>query len=133
MDTTVFLMGEKKPVLYLFDVVRKMWSQKASMPQNPKKAFSIAAGNDSFYATGGDKNICWRYVISTDAWTKLSSPALRQGYGALIFHQDLLLFLGGYREDIQGYNIVSDTWVIAPYKLPEKLAGHCAFMMDLGE
>ena len=133
MGTVVFLMGENNPVLYLFDVVRKVWSQKASMPQNPREHFSIAAGNDNLYATGGSMDTCWKYNFSTDTWTKLSSPAFRHASGALIFHQDLLLFLGGYREDIQGYDIASDTWVIAPYKLPEDLAEHHAFMMDLGE
>ena len=133
MGTVVFLMGKNNPVLYLFDVVRKVWSQKAPMPQNPRETFSIAAGNDNLYATGGSMDTCWKYNFSTDTWTKLSSPAFRHASGALIFHQDLLLFLGGSREDIQGYDIASDTWVIAPYKLPEDLAEHYAFMMDFGE
>ena len=132
-DTDVYLMGENNPVLYLFDVVRKVWSQKAAIPQNPRKGFSIVAGNDNLYAAVCDMKSCWEYNFSIDTWTKLSSPALRHVGGALIFHQDLLLFLGGRREDIEGYDIASDTWVMAPYKLPEKLAGQCAFMMDLGE
>ena len=132
-DTDLFLMGDKNPVLYLFDGVRKVWSQIASMPQNPGTRFGIAAGNDSVYATGGVKNICWRYIVSTDTWSKLSSPALVHGYAALIFHRDMLLFLGGSRVDVEGYDIASDAWVIAPYKMPEELGRHYTFMMDLRE
>ena len=49
-DTNVYLMGDHKPVLYLFDVLTKMWSKKTSMPRNPRRGFSIAAGK---------KNICY--------------------------------------------------------------------------
>ena len=53
--------------------------------------------------------------------------------GALIFHKNSLLLLGGETENIEGYSAEKDTWVVAPYKLPEKLFLHYAFMMDLGE
>ena len=74
---------------------------------------------------------CWQYSVSTDSWTKLLSPALRHNNGALIFHQDSLLLFGGETEYIEGYATKQDVWAVAPYKLPEKLVGHYAFMMDL--
>ena len=94
-ETNVYLMGYNNPVVYLFDVIKKVWSQKAEMPQNPGRAFSIAASNANLYAAGGVRRICWQYNISTDSWAKLSSPALEHYNGALIFHQNSLLLLGG--------------------------------------
>ena len=133
LDTNVYLIGDDNPVLYLFDVIKKVWNQKIVMPQNSGYGFSIVAGNDSIYAAGGDMRICWEYSISTDSWAKLSSPALMHVCGALIFHQNSLLLLGGGTEHIEGYATEKDIWVMAPYKLPKKLFCHYAFMMDLGE
>ena len=133
LATNVYLMGDDNPVLYLFDVMKKVWSQKAEMPQNPGRCFSIAAGNGSLYAAGGEMRVCWQYNISTDSWVKLSSPALRHIGGALIFHQNSLLLLGGLTENIEGYATKANIWAMAPYKVPEKLMNHYAFMMDLGE
>ena len=101
LDTNVYLMGDNNPVLYLFDVIKKVWSQKTEMPQNPERGFSIAAGNGSLFAAGGTMKACWKYIISTDSWAKLSSPALKHGYGALIFHQNSLLLLGGGTEKFE--------------------------------
>ena len=133
LDTNVYLMGEKNPFLYLFDAMTKVWSQKSEMPRNPRRGFSIAAGNGSLYVAGGEMMACWKYIISTDSWAKLSSPALMHAVGALIFNQNSLLLLGGYTQDIEGYATKADKWAVAPYKLPERLAFHKAFMMDLGE
>ena len=132
-DTNVYLMGDNNPVLYLFDVMKKVWSQKSEMPRNPQRGFSIAAGNGNLYAAGGEMKACWKYILSTDSWAKLSSPALAHGRGALIFHQNSLLLLGGQRDHIEGYATEANIWAVAPYKLPEKLCRHYAFMMDLGE
>ena len=103
------------------------------MPQNPGRGFSIAAGNGKLYAVGGKMMSCCQYNISTDSWVKLSSPALRHYDGALMFHQNSLLLLGGSTDNIEGYAVEADIWAVAPYKLPEKLIFHYAFMMDLGE
>ena len=132
-DTNVYLMGDNNPVLYLFDVMKKVWSEKTAMPQNPGGGFSIAAGNTNLYAAGGHIMACWQYNFSTDSWVQLSSPALTHAGGALLFHQNSLLLLGGCTEYIEGYSTEADIWAVAPYKLPEKLVGHYAFMMDLGE
>ena len=133
LDTSVYLMGENNPALYFFDVMKKVWSQKAALPQNPGYSFSIAAGNANLYAAGGGMRACWQYHISTDSWLKLSSPAMKHSRGALIFHQNSLLLLGGLTENTEGYATEADIWAVAPYKLPEHLARHYAFMMDLGE
>ena len=94
------------------------------MPHDPEGYCSIAAGNDNLYAAMYNMRYL-QYNVSTDTWSKLSSPALSHSSAALIFHQNLLLFLGGATVDIEGYDIASDTWVKAPYKLSEKLANHC--------
>ena len=133
IDTHIYLMGNNNPVLYLFDAIKKVWSQKAEMPLNPGRGFSIAAGNGSLYAAGGEMEACWQYHCSMDSWTKLTSPALRHAYGALIFHQNAILLLGGYYDHIEGYATEADIWAVAPYKMPERLSYHYAFMMDLVE
>ena len=94
---------------------------------------SIAAGNGRLYAAGGQMMFCWQYSISTDSWVKLSSPSLTHYGGTLLFHQNSLLLLGGNSENVEGYSVEADIWAVAPYKLQKKLAGHFAFMMDLGE
>ena len=130
IETNVYLMGHNNPVLYLFDVMTKLWSRKTEMPQNPLRGFSIAAGKGNLYAAGGQMMACWQYIISTDSWTKLSSPALEHYNGALIFHQNSLLLVGGQCDHIEGYATEADLWAVAPYKLPKKPAFHSAFMMD---
>ena len=133
-ETNVYLMGSNNPVLYLFDVIKMVWSQKAEMPQNPGECFSTAASNVHLYVAGGETlTASWQYNISTDSWLKLSSPAMKHYRGALIFHQNSLLLLGGQGDHVEGYSTQADMWVMAPYKLPEHLGGHYAFMMDLGE
>ena len=132
-DESIYLMGVDNPNLYQFDVLKNVWSPKTPMPQNPGSSFSITSGKGKLYAAGGEKKCCWQYSISTDLWAKLSSPARRHAYGALIFHQNSLLLIGGNSDEIEGYSTEQDTWVEAPYKLPEKVVGHCAFMMDLEE
>ena len=131
-DTIVYLMGDDNPVLYMFDVIAKVWCQKPAMPEHPGSCFSIAAGNGNLYAAGGKMKICWQFKFSTDSWAKLSSPELVHVYGAMIFHDDQLLLIGGCRVHTEGYAITGDTWAVAPYILPEKLTTHYAFMMDLG-
>ena len=133
LNTNVYLMGGNNPVLYLFDALKNAWSEKAEMPQNPGRGFSIATSNVNLYATGGEMMACWQYSFSTDTWAKLSSPALRHDYGALICHQNSLLLLGGNTKNTEGYATEADIWAMAPYKVPEKVFGHYAFMMDLGE
>ena len=132
-DTNVYFMEDNNPFLYLFNVMKQVWSQKAAMTQNPGKGFSIAAGTSKLYAAGGQTKICWQYNISTDSWEKLSSPAMMHIGGALIFHQNSFLLLGGQFDDIEGYATEADIWAVAPYKLPDKPFLHYAFMMDLGE
>ena len=133
LDTNIYLMGDNNPVLYLFDVSMKVWYQKTAMPQNPRLGFSITSSNSNLYAAGGQMRACWQYICSTDSWIKLSSPALRHGGGAMIFHQNSLLLLGGQYDHIEGYSTEADIWVEAPYKLPKRLYHHYVFMMDLGE
>ena len=125
-------MGENNPVLYLFDAMKKIWSQKTAVPHQIGLGFCIAAGNNSLYVVGGSMKICWQYQFTTDSWVKLSSPALKHVLGASIFHQNSLLLLGGYTEDnIEGYSIDRDMWVMAPFKMPDMVVKHYAFMMDL--
>ena len=133
VGTSIYLMGDNNPDLYLFDALMKVWSQKTAMPQNPIGGLSIASSNSSLYVAGGKMMACWQYNLCTDSWTKLSSPALRHGHGALIFHQNSLLLVGGQFDHIEGYSIDKDTWVVAPYKMPENVYHHYAFMMDLEE
>ena len=133
IDTNVYLMGHRNQVLYLFDVIKKAWRQKAEIPQNPGRGFNIASGNGKLFATGVEMDSCWQYNISTDTWAKLASPALRHYCGALIYHNNSLLLLGGHTEKVEGYAAEADKWVVAPFKLPMELFYHYAFMMDLGE
>ena len=123
-------MGDENPELYLFDTIKKVWSQKTAMPG---RYFSIAYGNGNLYEAGGEMMSCWQYKCSNDSWTKLSSPALKHYYGTLIFHQNSLLLLGGCCDDIEGYATEENLWVVAPYKLPKKLMLHYAFLMDIGK
>ena len=132
IETDVYLM-RNNPVLCMFDVIKNGYSQNAEMPQNPGRCFSIAASNVNRYVAGDRMRACWQYNFSTDSWTKLSSPALKHYNGALIFHQNSLLLLGGQSDHIEGYAIGKNIWAVAPYKLPQKLCYHYAFMMDLGE
>ena len=134
LDTSVCLMGNSSRNLYLFDVLKKTWSQKTAMPQNLGGGFSIAAGSGNLYAAGGEMTECWRYTFSSDSWTMLSPPKMGHADGRLIFHQNSLLLLGGVKADhIEGYATEKDIWAVAPYKLPEKLFHHHVFMVDLGK
>ena len=133
LHTNVFLMGEECCDLYVFDAEKGTWSWQAQLPQNPGKHYRLAAGNGNVYTAGGEKRICWQYNFQTDAWAQLSISNLTHIKGALIFYQDTLLLLGGCHEHVEEYNTEHDTWTVAPYKLPDKLYHHYAFMTELPE
>ena len=133
MEADVYLMGHNSPALCVFDASKQEWSQKTDMPEDPGRGFSLASGNGNLYAAGSEMKFCWQYKTSTDSWAKLSSPALVHQCGPLIFHHSSLFLLGGITRNSEEYATEEDKWVVAPYKLPEKLTLHSAFMMYLGE
>ena len=80
------------------------------MPQSPGSGFNITASNTNLYAAGCQMLSCWQYNTSTDSWSKLSSPAQEHYNGALIFHQNSLLLLGGLTENVEEYSVVADIY-----------------------
>ena len=129
LNSDVFHAGGRQ--LYHFDPLRKVWSERSELPGLYfDKDDAMAAGDGHIYLVILS-NGCHVYNISTDTWVKIPKQTLYHKGGALVFHQDKLILLGGLSSHIEEYDIEQSIWKTAPFKLPEDLYIPFAFMMDL--
>ena len=125
-----YVIGEGNPNLYQFDTRDKAWIQRAALPHNPGAEYSMTRGSDKIYAAGGTNNICCVYEPGTDTWTDICRPLRIHRHGALVFHDNKLVLLGGESSELEKYDIGKNIWIMMPYKLPKSLSRPFAFMMD---
>ena len=125
-----YIIGEGNPNLYQFDTRDKAWIQRATLPHNPGAGYSMTRGSGKIYIAGGTNNICCVYEPDTDTWTDICRPLRIHQHGALVFHDNKLVFLGGESSEIEKYDIEKNMWIMMPYKLPKSLSRPFAFMMD---
>ena len=132
--STMFVLSRDDCDLFQLDSGKMSWLRKASLPQS-SSGCSVASSKEIFFAAGGDNNINYMYTPETDEWCRLTGPSLVERQGALICFKKKLYLFGGCRRnaqltDVEEYDISSDKWSLAKWKLPTPLYGFSAFLMD---
>ena len=120
--------------MYQLDTDTMSWSLKAPLPQ-ASFGCSLAASGGRIFAAGGDNNINYMYMPTTNAWCCLTGPTLTERHGSLICHQHKLYLFGGCKRDqqltdIEKYDITADKWSLTKWKLPTPLWLHGAFLVE---
>ena len=114
------------------------WNKKSGLGLNPD-CVSLATGAGKVYAVEGshtgDANDVYMYDPPTNRWTSLQSTRHKHINGALVFHNQCLVILGGSRceevEQLDLNNYYIDNWYESFITLPEILEHHFAFIMEL--
>ena len=117
LDDTVYLLDARYTHhLCQMDVIGGMvWNEKASLPVAfDCSSVRVTSARSQLYASGGYNDIvCAWYIPYTDIWCPGKEPLDIHMLGALVYHNDKLLLLGGkYSDDIEEYNIDDDTWTV---------------------
>ena len=133
----LFVLFSSKRCMYQLYMDKMTWSAKAPLPQASYKC-SIAVSKDRMFAAGGFKNINYMYTPTTDQWCRLTSPSINDSYGSLVCYQQKLYLLAGCKRDselqnVEMYDIRSDRWSLAQWKLPAPMFLFHAFLVDVGE
>ena len=134
LNKVLFVLLSTTCEMYQLDTDKMSWSLKAPLPQ-ASFGCSLAASGGRIFAAGGDNNINYMYMPTTNAWCCLTGPTLTERHGSLICHQHKLYLFGGCKRDqhltdIEKYDITADKWSLTKWKLPIPLWLHGAFIVD---
>ena len=114
--TDVFVVSENGE-LFRLDTQNLVWNQKARCPGNLHRS-SVAAGDGKILACRG-RDSCFVYTVDEDTWITGNLPHHQHYAGGLVWINDSFLFLGGaHADDVEEYDIESDTWKEAEFKCP---------------
>ena len=95
----------------------------------------MTSARGRLFVAGGDDMICAWYSPETNTWCTGQQPLRMHVHGALAFHDDKLLFLGGSFDDgtdeVETYDIDEDKWRMCSYKMPRELCFHQAFTLNM--
>ena len=133
IDSVVFLLDceySKRP--WCLDVDENVWNELAPLPtEKCCCGASMTSAQGRLLVAGGYENICAWYQPETNTWCTGQQPLREHNYGALTFHNDKLLLLGGNfgggTDEVEQYDFEEDKWTVCSYKLPQKLYNHHAF------
>ena len=136
IDESVYLLDDDTKELLHLDITNKIWSKKASLPdEGPCHGVSMTSTKDKLCVAGGEKRIFSWYDPITDVWTTMKQPASVHMYGTLVNHNNKFLLLGGSWDDstdeIEEYSVEDDAWSVCAYKMPGKLYSHHGLVLDL--
>ena len=133
IDSMVFVLDrDDSKRLWCMDVDENVWNELAPLPTEKRCCgASMTSAQGRLFVAGGYENICAWYQPETNTWCTGQQPLQSHNYGALTFHNDKLLLLGGIfnagTDEVEEYDIVEDKWSMRSYKLPRKLYNHHAF------
>ncbi len=112
------------------------WGERRPLPDSVGRTYgaSAAACGGRMYVVGGPDRLCERYDPTTDSWTHLTPPPRVHFDGAVAAMAGGRLVLAGGDENPTGdwaggdtvdeYDVHTDTWTTAPYRLPVKVYLH---------
>ena len=137
VDNTVYLLEHQDSVKLLqMDVDTKVWNELASPPiagQCP--GIRMTTAQDMLFVAGGYQNVLALYNLKTDTWSTGQQPLKKHHYGALAYHNNKLVFLGGYSNggsvEVEEYDVEEDKWSVCSYKMPKNLYGHHAVVLNM--
>ena len=117
-----------------YTVATDTWMSLANMP-TPRRGLGAAVVGNALYAIGGSSGTApcsgaplatvERYDIDTDTWTAVASlPSPRSDLAAVAHGNEIYVFggctgsLAAVIDDVDVYDVASDTWSTAPADLP---------------
>ena len=85
---------------------------------------------------GGENRFCAWYQPDMDTWYTGQQPLQQHKYGALTYHNNKLLLVGGYfngggTDEVEEYNIDEDKWSMCSYRMPRKVYLHHAVVLKM--
>ena len=137
LGNNVYLLDEASNQLLCLDIDKHVWKQLASLPTEKKYCVgaSMTSAQGRLFVAGGHLMICAWYNPNTNTWCTGQQPLHKHKYGALAYHNDKLLLLGGSFEGgtdaVEEYDIEEDTWTVCLYKMPRKIEGHHAVVLNM--
>ena len=138
MDEDIYLLdtqGSSK--LFHLNIGENNWNELAPIPVQGTKCggVSMTSARGQLFVTGGQCMICAWYKPKSNTWHTGQQPLRKHRYGALSYHDDRLLLLGGSFKDgtdeVEEYNIDEDKWSVCSLKMPRKINGHHAFVLNM--
>ena len=139
----VYLLdGENSNRLWRLDVDENVWTELAKFPAEKScHGVSMASAWGRLFLAGGQRKICAWYQPETNTWCTGQTPLRKHAYGALAYHDDKLLLIGGNYKDrtdlIEGgtdemeeYNIEEDKWSLCKCEMPRKIQGFHAVVLN---
>ena len=133
LNSDIYLLNDDCGQLVHLDVDSSIWRERAPLPLYHANGphcvgVSMASARGRLYVAEGYANICAWYSPATDAWCR-AQPTLRKHlHGALAYHDNKLLLLGGSfydgTDEIEEYCFKTGTWSVCSYKMPARLLNH---------
>ena len=136
-NTLYLLDAEDSKKLWHMDVDEGVWKELAPLPiQDLCHGTNMISARDRLFVTGGPQKVCAWYQPENDTWFTGQQPLQEHRYGALTYHNNKLLLLGGYfkeggTDEVEEYNIDEDKWSLCNYKTPRKLCHHHAVVLNM--
>ena len=142
LDDRVYLLDEESCQLLCLDINKEVWHRLAPLPAY--RSFpgarscigvSMTSARGRLFVAGGNNSL-W-YNPKTNTWCKGQQPLRNHKYGALAYHHDKLVLLGGNLEDetgadeVEEYNIEEDKWSLCSYRMPKTLHLHHAVVLSM--
>ena len=137
LGQNVYLLDEVTNQLLLFDVDKNVWKQLASLSKESKycSGVSMITGRGKLLVAGGVNRVCAWYNADTNTWCTCQQPLQVHKYGALAYHNNKFLLLGGNfnggTDEVEEYNIDENKWSMCSYKIPKKIHLHHALVLTM--
>ena len=136
---SVYLLDETTNQLFHLDTTENIWKQLASLSGEEEccVGVSMTSAQGKLLVAGGSNRICAWYQPETNTWCTGQGPRYQHTYGALVLahHNNKLLLLGGNYEGrtdaVEEYNIEENKWSVCSYKMPKKINGHHAIVLNM--
>ena len=137
LDGSIYLLDEMTNHLLRMDEQSKTWNQRAQLPWKDLYCYgaSMTAAHGRLYVVGGYFKTCAFYRPCTDTWSYIQRPLKRHIYGAVVYHDNKLILLGGIfkygTDDVEEYNFETGTWSLCRYQMPAGLMNYCAMVLPV--
>jgi hypothetical protein len=90
----LYVLDPQTSKLYQLDVESRVWTKRAPIPGCDWQV-SMVSVKGKLVVMGGENRICALYDPTSDAWTEGQQPRHEHRCGAVVYHDDRLLLMGG--------------------------------------